>query len=128
MLIIEEVDRKTISHLIQFSRENPISFDDLKKASMAQGDELQRWRRRLDDHMIALPFGYLVTYTQENQPVGLCHHILVSVDGDMPSPTSFFILLNAFDMGDVIAEKNALKVWEEVFSNGRIGVHVLSLV
>lgn len=128
ILVIEENEQKMIDDLIARAAAKPISLADLAAASKAVGIDLLRWKQRLDEFTIALPEGFLVTFTHEQQPMGLCRHIAVSADDGIPLEESIFILFHAFRMRDVLLEKNALKVWPEYYESGRVALNVIAQV
>jgi hypothetical protein len=128
ILIISVAEQKEIDDLIEFAKRNPISADDIQHAMQARGDDLLRWKSRLNAYTMRLPLSYLVTYTQEQQPPGLCHHINVSMDDGIPNPTAMTIICTAFGMGHIVSERKALKTWPETYATGRVSLHILARV
>jgi hypothetical protein len=128
MLIIGADEQKAINDLIEVAKDNPINEADLFRAGRARGDDLLRWKSRLNAFTMRLPVGYLVTYTQEQQPPGLCHHINVSVDDGIPNIVAMTVICDAFGIGYVVTEKKALKAWPEMYESGRVALHILALV
>jgi hypothetical protein len=60
-----------------------------------------------------IPDGYRVVFSIEEQPIGWCRHLSVSVDkkGKYPTPQAVELIMQEFGMGNDI--DNSLKVWME---------------
>jgi hypothetical protein len=69
------------------------------------------------DHLVHIHDGYRVIYSIEKQPIGLCHHISISVEsGDKyPNPEAVKMILKEFGMNEKLEE--SLHIWKEDFMN-----------
>ena len=74
------------------------------------------------DHVIHIHDGYRVVYSIEEQQIGDCHHLSVSIDrkGKWPQPTAVEMILEEFGMKKL---DESLAVWPE-----DIAVNVLQKV
>jgi hypothetical protein len=124
-LIIGEAERKKISDVVELAKLNPITAKDFPRS---RPDDLKRWKLKLNTFTLDLPVGYVVTYTQELQEYGLCHHISVSNDHGIPVLGTMLLLCDFFGMGDIVAKKNVVKAWPEKYPNGRVALNIMSLV
>jgi hypothetical protein len=99
-----------IAALITLATLNPISRDDLEAATGMTGQALNLWRARMNDFTIILPVGFWVTYTQEHQSSGLCHHLSISIDayGKMPNPVATVTICKAFGLPDMAEALRAI--------------------
>jgi hypothetical protein len=111
----------------------------MRRASQAAGEALLRWKRRLNACTVALPIGFLVTYTREQQPPGLCHHISISIDipGKVPHPDAVAMICEAFEMPEVANvvlapatadHSSVIGIWPEEYSTGRVAVNIVAKV
>jgi len=85
-LVIDEVAREDLRRVRTFAEANPIPRDVLR--AMRSGDypppgDYQEWTAKLDH-------GWRVVFTVEDQPMGMCRHLSVSVsslaEGKAPNP------------------------------------------
>jgi hypothetical protein len=132
-LIIGLDEEAIIRRLVETAIAKPFELADLRAAMSVKGEALMRWKERLNEHTSDLPVGYLVTYTRERQPLGLCHHINVSVDahGMLPHPIAVKMICEAFGMPAIrpgTANPAIVHTWVETYSNGRLARHIIALV
>lgn len=122
-LIIGGEERLAISQLQLLAAATPF---DPQQVIAAAARDIQAVRDLMNGYTIKLPVGFNVTYSHENQPPGLCHHISISVDrrNKLPSPEAVEMILEAFEMRPISA---SLKVWPEIIA-GEKAVNVLQLV
>jgi hypothetical protein len=120
-LIIGAAERLAISKLQLLAAATPFDV----KAVLALDPAAVR--DMMEAYTIVIPRGYHVTYSHEQQPPGLCHHLSVSVDTDykMPHTAAVEMILQAFGMQPIA---KSLKIWLEEVSPGLGAVSILQLV
>lgn len=123
-LIIGPNEQGEINRVVQFAIEHPFSEDDLRGAKIAKGAALLAWKHRLDSYTLELPIGYLVTYTREYQPPGLCDHISISVNATnkVPAPEAIAMICKTFGMHMPI-----ICGWNEEYTTGRVAINIVTL-
>ena len=81
---------------------------------------------------VALPFGYRVAISFEEQPAGMCLHLSMSsgAKDKLPAPEAINMVLEALGIaGDVRSAEFAGRVWIEEFEiDGKAGGHALNVV
>lgn len=128
-LFIGDAERQMIDDLKERARQQPFDIATVIAATTATGEALLEWKGRLDPFTMSLPNGFLVTYTHEEQPLGLCQHLNMSVDtlGHAPSPETMVIIGQLFGMfgddGKPCCE--VVRTWIEHYPNGRISCHIV---
>lgn len=125
-LLIDAEVKSQIAEITKLAALNPFPLDDLREASSATGDALIRWKMRLDDFTMPIPFGFLVTYTHEQQEIGTLQHISISVDAAGRIPNKAAITMICSEFGIDLAK--AIKVWPEEYETGCIVVNILAPV
>jgi hypothetical protein len=97
VLMIDDATAARITELRAFAAATVI---DPRHAVVAAERDVTAYRDMMAMHSLEIPIGYIVSYTHENQPVGLCHHISISVTrpGKMPHPEAVQAILGAFGM------------------------------
>lgn len=123
MLILNPETREKISALKEHAEANIVPFSVMKeraeayaKGSDHPGDGYN------DEFTIEIPECYRVTYTQEEHPMGLCHHISVSIPdkGKHPSMNAFAALCMAFGF---YYDPSNETTWPEVLPSGRVAIN-----
>lgn len=136
MLIIGPDEERCIAALIDLARANPLTREYLTR--MSRGfDPADPSTRGAAGEMVPLhftidlPIGVRVTYTEEDQPVGRCRHLSVSVEraGALPAPVLIDELLVQFGFAGRVRMPGAdLMIWPEHYASGRVAVNVLERV
>lgn len=123
LLIGHEEDVK-IAELVAFATANPL--DPARVIALAD-ENLDGVRDLMDMYSIELPVGYHLTYSRENQPCGLCHHLSVSVEREnqMPHPEAVEMILQAFGMEPVM---QSISIWLEPVDDTTQAINLLQLV
>ena len=96
-LVIGQTERARIAELRTLAAANPI--DPLTAQAAAEKD-MAAFRDFMGNMAVELPVGYHVAYSHERQPIGVCHHISISVDraGKVPHPAAVEMILGEFGM------------------------------
>jgi hypothetical protein len=73
---------------------------------------------------VEIPFGYRAAFSIEEQPIGLCDHLSVSVDDParLPSPEAVKLIAEAFGM----PFNELVTLWLEEFEPGHRAVNVIT--
>jgi hypothetical protein len=127
-LLIGDDETRKIAAVIALAKLHPFDLATLAAASIAKGDDLRRWKVRLDPFTIPLPEGFLVTYTHERHEIGLCAHINISVDalGMIPHPLAVAAICKQFGLFD--PKLRLVESRPEEYPNGRISLHIVALL
>lgn len=112
-LVISPGAKEEITTVIEHARKNPFSTDDLKKiiaGGSAPGD--------MEGFTVEIPFGFKVVYTVEQQNIGWCHHISISIDkpGYYPHEHAAWEIIGLFGIDFKYDQNNAFWVDEETQS------------
>jgi hypothetical protein len=130
-----EADVKTA---IARARGNVATLAEMRKwarpitaLKMTAADAMPRTDRRMKSEVVAIPHGYLVTVSFEEQPFGLCIHLSVGVDSsskeNRPSTGAVEQVFNLFGLEDPINGPYKTVRWIEENEPGRWFEHVLQV-
>jgi hypothetical protein len=123
-LIITKQTDQDIARMKEWAmrKDNIITLERLKAMMKEEGPMGQPIG---DDprHKMVIPLGYMVVYSVEEQPMGLTHHISISVAPDsdpkntepMPNVYALDVILNAFGLP---GHDKAMITWLEDFGAG----------
>src|ERR1700681_1846865 len=116
-MLIDDDIKLQINQVVDLARNNPISSVDLAGAQASIGDALLAWKQRLNDFTMRIQVGFMVTYTHDYQPAGLCHHINMSRFGGVPDLEDMIALCDAFGMPNITENKKIVGAWIENYTN-----------
>lgn len=108
ILQIGATEREAIKKLMAYADLNTISLEAIKKTISGGmpgiGDN--------EDHVLYLHEGFRVVFSYEEQPVGKCAHISISVDdpNKLPHPEAVKMIMAEFGMGTI---EDAINTWAE---------------
>jgi hypothetical protein len=125
-LVINEEVRAHVARIKEYAGEHAMNIFELFRMvgeKKAVGDDLNL--------RIVIPFGYRVIYSQEQQSVGLCDHISISVDLEekpekpvLPNAYAVAEICQLFEMAPL---DESITIWVEEIQDGGLGaVNVLS--
>jgi hypothetical protein len=132
VLIIGATEREQIAAAIAYAKANPVTFDKMRNAVVAD-TKLLKLKDRQPGHErppsahIVLPGGYRCAFSVEEQPAGFCSHLSVSVvgrsrKGMMPSVEAVTMIAQEFGV-----PFPPDKIWNEEFDPGEYAINLLSL-
>jgi hypothetical protein len=103
----------------------PLEVLQALKDGMPTPEELNK------DFAIDIPVGIRVVFTMEQQPIGLCKHMSMSValEGRLPSPIAVMLVME--HLGFVVPLKSLIGlglVWEEAPGRGVVAINVVEPV
>jgi len=106
ILQIDDNSKKDICKLKMYAKAN--RFDKFQLKLIMSGDLIPAGDN--PDYVIHLHDGYRVVYSIEQQPIGWCRHISISVEtkGKYPNEQAVENILKAFDITPL---KDSVSVW-----------------
>ena len=122
ILIFDTPTIQRIKQVVDYGHRHPLSMDDMldimNKARKPPGD--------FEEHVVYLSFGYKCVYSEEQQNVGICKHLSVSLatPGRLPNPGVVEEILPLFDMHTPMHD---CIIDIEEFAPGRSAVNVVEL-
>lgn len=135
-LIIGETEKAAIKTAIERAATHPITLEMLKALQVEtegahltlemrrqqQGPDFEKKRPRSES--VNLPIGYRAAISFEEQPVGMCRHLSVSVDkpGALPSPEAFDMIAKEFGCAHPMCAP-----WIEEFEPGHSAINIVAL-
>lgn len=125
-MIIGPEERAKIAELLALAAANIHDPERIIAATADPAGEAAH-RDMMAMHSIDLPIGYVVTYSLERQPPGLCHHISVSIDrpNQKPSLDAVGMILEAFGMEPIM---NSARFWLEEIPPAFRVVNIVQIV
>lgn len=100
-LIIGPEEKTAIKSAIDRARSHPLSIDDVVRLKVPDKDHVTLADRRpehdrVQSEHVALPFGYHVAISFEQQPAGMCLHLSISVERrhKLPHPAAMAMIFN----------------------------------
>lgn len=134
-LIIGDAERALIAEAVRRAREHPVSFDEVRRFKDAVPQDRPHLRladRRMEPRRVPmsegveLPGGFRCAISFEQQPIGLCRHLSVSVDTPGPLPNLLAVGMIAEAFGFVAGMER--RMWLEEFAPGHHAVNVVEPV
>jgi hypothetical protein len=133
VLLIGETEIKRISEIVADAKAHPVTLETVRAGAVSDRavvmleDRKPELVRPASQHMI-FPGGYRAAFSIEEQPLGLCTHLSVSVmnrskKGAMPSPEAVKMIADAFG----VPFPDAAHVWMEEFDPGEYAINIVSL-
>jgi hypothetical protein len=100
-LVIGEAQKAALARLREAAAQAPVDMPALQAVFKAQDQEaMARHRAQMTAQTVALPVGFLVTFSVEHgHPAGVCRHLSVSVDGPGKLPHPAAVEMIAAEMG-----------------------------
>ncbi len=134
VLIIGDAERENIKRVIEQARAHPLpmsliaqggTLDDIKELLLR---DRKPGFERPESAYVEFPGDYRAAFSIEEQPMGLCTHLSISVfgrrdKGQMPHPAAVQMIADAFD---VPYPPNG-RIWVEEFEPGEFAVNLVSL-
>jgi hypothetical protein len=129
-LFITERVREEIKRLKERASANPTRIQQVMESALEANEKtdvkLSDWKPEQRDALaeyIIIPMGYRVAYSVEEQPIGMCGHLSISVDkkGKLPSIDAISAIAQEFGMF-------ADNAWLEEFEPGHKAVNIVSLL
>lgn len=120
-LVVGAVQKEQIARLRALAAENVMDPEAMKTAA---AKDIAAYRQMMTELSIELPSGFLVTYSHERQPLGVVHHISISVDAPnrAPHPAAVNMILGYFGMQPF---DQSLRVWIEDVSRTEKAINVV---
>lgn len=112
LLILDEEVQASISKLKNYSEQNVISYEELVNPMTVIGEN--------PNYLVELPMGFRVVYSVEEQPMGLCRHLSISVDNQEPSFNDLLIVIGYFGFNTDLLDGKAYRYTEKCMVNGQL--------
>lgn len=113
-LIIRPHEEKLIQALKEKAAAHPMLLDQVKRLAAQREQTGDPIRPENDEYTVVLPIDYQVTYTHEEQPVGMCAHISISIDASSsrgPHPAAVNEILRLFGFVCRVDKPGAGHMW-----------------
>src|SRR5262245_48829470 len=131
VLVISEVEQATIRAALERAAKHPIPLDVIKasaapdKVHVKLEDRKAKALKRPQSENVLLPIGYRAAISFEQQPMGLCKHLSISVGrpGYLPSPEAVKAIAREFGM---IWPNVGVHLWIEEFEPGHDAINLLA--
>jgi hypothetical protein len=108
-LIIDDEARDKIKTVVAYAEANRHTIERMKR--LASGDATPAGKN--ESNVLKLDHGYKVVFSIEEQAMGWCRHLSVSVNtpGRYPNEQAVLMIMSEFGMGNRF--EDCLKVWLE---------------
>lgn len=136
VLMIDNNVRAAIKGLKEQAAKNPIPINRVVERSVRDSDKFDiklsdfTPEQRADANLAAyieIPDGFKVAYSVEEQPVGMCGHLSISINRRGKLPNLVAVETLAFEF-DIDMKKGECTVWLEEFEPGWQAVNVVGLI
>lgn len=131
ILVIDSKVKVAIRELMERARCNPVPLEIVEKGfpaheaprreNISLKDRKPGYERPKADHIL-IPQGFRAAYSVEEQPIGLCGHLSISVEtpGSLPHPYAIHMIAVEFCIDEI------LHMWTEEFDPGHHAVNILA--
>jgi len=105
ILTIGDEEKQSIQKVIDFAKLHPVSLKQLTEKSIVVGN--------IAEYVCKIPDGFRIVFSFENQPVGWCRHISISVPDKtkLPSQPAVEMIVSEFGFPERITDQD--NVWIE---------------
>jgi len=105
MLIIDCQDREIIKKVLDFAKNHPVTRKQLTEKSIIVGN--------ISDYVCKIPDGFRIVFSFEDQPIGWCRHLSVSIPDrtKLPSQPAVEMIMKEFGFTGTINDQT--NVWIE---------------
>lgn len=129
-LVINDQVRAQIAEAIKKAEQHPVPIAFLMTAGIEDKPNVSLADRkpgfeRPASELVIIPFGYHVAYSIEEQPIGLCGHLSISVDKPGMTPAPEAVVMIAEEYGIKFPSKMT-KFWVEEFDPGHHAINLVS--
>jgi hypothetical protein len=106
-LIIDEETKLKIKQVIASAQFHPWTSDIMRKVMQGEYPPAGDY----EELTVTIPVGYKAVFSLEEQPLGWCQHLSVSVDtdGKLPSQEAIAVVMEEFGMGNDLHD--CINVW-----------------
>lgn len=115
--------RVRIARVMEYAEANVVKLADIREVIEGKrapaGD--------IPEHVCVIPVGFRAVFSMEEQAVGLCRHLSVSIDGPadkVPNPEAVRALMEEFGFEGTLEDAC---VWSEPFGEG-VAINVMEQV
>ena len=120
-LIIDEDAKTDIARVIAYAAEHPLDTKTMHRAivhpEMAIGNNQK--------HGCIVKIGYRCVYSIEDQPMGKCRHLSVSVLGSGTAPNEAAVEMLMKEFGFTCSLTNCDSMWIEEIEDGKIAINIM---
>jgi hypothetical protein len=131
-LAINDEVRMAIRAAVKRARQHPIDLKTVEAAALSfpqrlvdikLSDRKPGWIRPQSENVL-IPHGYRAAVSFEEQPIGLCIHLSVSVDaqGMLPNELAFNLIAEEFG----VYKTKAFRVWIEEYEPGYRAINLVA--
>jgi len=120
-LVIGDAERAVIRRIIEHAERNIVSLERLQR--MVAGHEAPIGDS--SDFVCVIPVGYRCVYSLEEQPMGICRHLSISVVGDGAAPNEAAVAMLATEFGFRDGMKGADQLWTESIGPGKVAINLM---
>jgi hypothetical protein len=117
-LIIGPVEEATFATLAKFAEDHPVDMGEIMEMIKTPAGKAEHVER-MTKQSVALPLGFLVTYSVETgHPAGTCRHLSMSspVASRVPSPEAVWMVAEYFGFKGGLG---ACVIWDEELQRGQ---------
>ncbi len=102
ILLMDDEINQQINDLLIYAEENSFDIGQMINAQKTQSPIIPK--ETYDNHVITLPYNIRVIYTVEEHPLGLCKHISMSQNNELPKKEDYILILTRFGFNIQITE------------------------
>ena len=102
ILLMDDDINQQINDLLVYAELNPFNIEEMVEAQKNKTPIIPK--ETYDNHVIVLPYDIRVVYTVEEHPIGICKHISISQNGELPKREDYIIILHKFGFNIMITK------------------------
>ena len=94
VLLMDDEINQQINDLLLYAELNSFNMEQMVDAQKSKTSTIPK--DTYDNHVILLPYDIRVVYTVEEHPIGMCKHISISQNGELPKKEDYILILDKF--------------------------------
>ncbi len=115
ILLMDDEINQQIYDLLVYAELNPFTMEQMIEAQQNKTPIIPK--ENYDNHVIELPYDIRVVYTVEEHPIGVCKHISISQNSDLPKREDYIVILDKFGF-NILQNKEGYAYSEKCLVDG----------
>lgn len=115
ILLMDDDITQQINEMLVYAELNHFNVERMVEAQKTKTPIIPK--ETYDNHLIILPYDIRVIYTVEEHPIGMCKHISISQNGQMPNREDYILILDKFGF-NIVQSKTGYAYTEKCLVNG----------
>lgn len=115
ILLMDDEISQEINDLLVYAELNSFTMEEMIDAQKNKTPIIPK--ETYDNYVVILPYDIRVVYTVEEHPIGVCKHISISQNSDLPKREDYIVILDKFGF-NILQSKEGFAYSEKCLVDG----------